>query len=272
VRAPSTERHQDLAARARMMAALVRLLADRDPHAKPIRDALRTAIGGRWTPEEAAWMRRIEARRLEIREQEALTAVPEYHPPAAGGEGFSIGEEETTMGIASVVMSISPQWCLLLMRLVRERAPRSCMELGTGFGISAAYQAAALELDGGGELTTLEGAEQWAASAGETFAALGLERISQCVGPIEQTLAGEAARRAPLDFVFVDAEHDGDATRDYFHTLLPHLSDGALVVFDDAHWPDMRPAIDEIARHPRVSAAARIGRLAACAVRAPGAG
>ena len=39
-------------------------------------------------------------------------------------------------------------WARFLMRLVGELAPRSCIELGTGFGISAMYQAAALETAG----------------------------------------------------------------------------------------------------------------------------
>ena len=34
------------------------------------------------------------------------------------------------------------------MRTVRELSPSACLELGAGFGISAAYQGAALELNG----------------------------------------------------------------------------------------------------------------------------
>ena len=42
------------------------------------------------------------------------------------------------------------------MRIVRELSPRACLELGAGYGISAAYQGAALELNGSGTLTTME--------------------------------------------------------------------------------------------------------------------
>ncbi len=270
--ATPTERRHDLAARARMTAALARLIADRDPAARPIRAALRTAIGGRPDANEAAWVERIEARRIALRSEEGATRLTDYEAPSGNGGGFTTAGPETTLGMASVVMSLSPQWCLLLMRLVRERAPRSCLELGTGFGISTAYQAAALELNGAGQLTTLEGSEQWAASAAEGFAALGLDRIVQRVGPIERTLADAATGLAPLDLVFIDAEHDGAATLGYFRTLLPHLADGALVIFDDADWSGVRRAVDEVSRDPRVSTTARIGRLAACAVRGPEAG
>ena len=43
------------------------------------------------------------------------------------------------------------------MRLVRELRPHSCLELGTGVGVSAGYQAAAMELNGVGRLLTLDG-------------------------------------------------------------------------------------------------------------------
>jgi predicted O-methyltransferase YrrM len=253
-----------------MAAALVRLRGDPEPGARPVRAALRAAFARRARPDEAAWIERIEARRVELHREERPTALPDYEAPSGNGAGgFSMSGPATSMGAASVMMSLAPQWCLLLMRLVREREPRSCLELGTGFGISASYTAAALELNGAGELTTLEGSAEWAQSAGETFAALGLGRIEQRVGPIEETLADEASRRAPLDFVFVDAEHDGDATLRHFHAILPHVADRALLVFDDAVWDGVSRAVDEIARHPRVPTTARIGRFAACVVRGP---
>ena len=255
-----------------MAAALVRLLPDRDPGTRPIRAALRSAVAGRANEGEAAWIERIEARRLELRAAEQRTRTPDYGAPSANGGGFELSGPETTMGIASVMMSLAPPWCPLLMHLVRERDPRSCLELGTGFGISAAYQAAALALNGHGELTTLEGSPEWAESAAATFAALGLDRIEQRVGPIAETLEDAAARRSPVDLVFVDAEHDGDATVAYFHTLLPHLADAALLIFDDADWSGVRRAVNEVARHPRVTTTTRIGRLAALAVRGPESG
>ena len=259
-----------ISARARMAAALVRLAANRDPRARPIRKALRATVRGRWAPDEARWIDRIERRRLELWSESRPTAMPEFEPRAADGTGgFSMSGPPTSMGMAAVLMSLSPHWCRLLLRLVREHRPRSCLELGTGFGISAAYTGAALELNGAGELTTLEGSEEWAASAGEGFDTLGLARISQRVGPIERTLADEADRRAPLDFVFIDAEHEGEATLDHFYTLLPHLSDGAILLFDDVGWPGVERAVEEIASDDRISTGSRIGRLAGCAVRGP---
>lgn len=65
-------------------------------------------------------------------------------------------------------MSLPPPWCLLLMQLVRELAPRFCVELGTAFGISTAYQATAPELNGSGKLATFEGSAAWGELAERT--------------------------------------------------------------------------------------------------------
>ena len=59
--------------------------------------------------------------------------------------------------------STSPRWAYLLFRLIRELRPESVLEMGSCVGISACYQAAALELNGAGKLLTLEGAPVLAA-------------------------------------------------------------------------------------------------------------
>ncbi|MGH7317340.1 MAG: O-methyltransferase [Candidatus Rokuibacteriota bacterium] len=157
-------------------------------------------------------------------------------------------------------MSLPPVWCLLLMRLVRTMRPRSCLELGTGFGISGAYQAAALELNGTGRLTTVEGAAEWAEIARRGFMELGLSRVEPVVGPIAEMLAD--ARLGPFDHVLVDAEHTEEAMLAAFEMLLPDLSTNAVVVFDDIDFYEgSRRAWSRVKRHPNVSAAVGLRRF-----------
>lgn len=246
-----------------MIVGLARLTGDQDPAVRPLLRALKMTLSGRIPPEERAWIERIETRRRLLLERTAPTGLPEFDPgtESSSNGGFTMTVPQTTIGVASAFMSLTPSWCTLLMRLVRELAPRSALEVGTGFGISASYQAAALELNGSGTLTTLEGSEAWAESAVEGFAALGLERVDVRVGPIAETLAEAAESRAPLDFVFIDAEHQEQATLDHFEVLLPYLADGAIVAFDDVDWAEVRCAYDAIGRHDRVSTSVVIGRL-----------
>ena len=88
--------------------------------------------------------------------------------------------------------------------------------MGTAVGISAAYQAAALALNGRGTFTTLEGAEPLAD-----------------IGRFEDTLDAVLERRRPVDYVFVDGRHDRQATLAYFEQTIPFLAETAFLIFDD---------------------------------------
>lgn len=246
-----------------MAVGLARLMGDRDPALRPLVRALRMVVSGRIPPEERAWIERIEARRGQLMGRGAPTGLPEFAPAteSCASGGFTMTAPQTTIGVASAIMSLAPSWCVLLMRLVRELAPRSALEVGTGFGISGSYQAAALELNGRGTLITLEGSEAWAESAVEGFSTLGLERVEVRVGPIAETLTEEAESHAPLDFVFIDAEHQEQATLAHFEAILPSLAEGAIVALDDVGWPGVQRAHAAIGRHDRVSTSIVIGRL-----------
>ena len=148
----------------------------------------------------------------------------------------------TRVDVASRFMSLPRTWCRLLLRLVGELRPRSCLESGTAFGISGSYLAAALELNRDGRLITLEGAEDWARIASRSFAGLGLEaRVEQRVGPIADSLAHVAAA-GPFELAFLDAEHQAEPTLAHFAAMLPNLAPNAVVVLDDVDWPPMRDA------------------------------
>jgi predicted O-methyltransferase YrrM len=247
--------------RAQLAVPLARMAAARDPAAEAVRRALATTVAGRVPAAERAWAQRIETRRAALTANAAPTTGA-FDPGTSGKEGlFSGGGGETTVADAATMMSLGPQWCVLLMRLVRELRPASCLELGAGFGISAAYQAAALRLNGGGTITTLEGSEPMAAHARQTLDSLDLEDARVRVGPIADTLSEEVQRARPVDFAFVDAEHQARATLVAFEELLPGLADGAVLVFDDVRWDEMRPAFARIGDHDRVASAFGAGRL-----------
>lgn len=109
--------------------------------------------------------------------------------------------------------------------------------MGACLGISGAYQAAALELNGAGKLCTMEGAPAFAQVAIGNWKSLGLsERVSVAIGPFHTTLAAVLATGRPVDFCFIDGHHDEAATMQYFEQVLPCLAPAALLVFDDIRW------------------------------------
>jgi predicted O-methyltransferase YrrM len=231
--------------------------------------ALRTTALGRLPAEERAWVARIEARRQELASDRGLV------PPHITGRR-SAAPDETRHGsipvAASGWLSLPRVWCIFLMRLVRELSPRSCLELGTGFGISGAYEAASLELGGAGVLTTLEGAVGFAEIAKQGFSALGLsQRLEVLVGPIDDTLDEALERARPVDFAFLDADHSEQATLEYFNAILPRLSQGAVVVLDDINWEaaGMPRAWWTIRNHDLVSFALGFRRIGVCVISGP---
>jgi predicted O-methyltransferase YrrM len=246
-----------------MRAALARIALGRDPGWASVARALRPCARGGLPPEERAWSARIESRRRELNESDAevrpgfaLDGAP--LPPWA-----AFFDHSMPLFAPTAFLSIPPIWGAFLLRLVRELSPRSCLELGTGLGISTAYQAAALELNGDGRLLTLDAARDWGEIATEGLAEVGLaDRVELRLGAIERSLEDALEAVAPVDFAFVDAEHQEQPTLRYFELMLPRLSRGATVVFDDVGHPrEMRRAWRAVCRHPRVAGALALGRM-----------
>ena len=253
--------------RALMAASVPRLAARRERPSRALARALSTTALGRSSAQERAWAARIEARR-----QRLISAGEVIRPAildAARGLASEAPEPEVPISTASLWMSLPAQLCVFLMRLIRELRPRSCLELGTGFGISTAYQAASLELNGAGTLTTFEYAPEIAEIAGQGLSELGLaSRVEVNVGAIDDLLSEALEGIAPVEYAFVDADHTEEATIREFEAMLPHLAEEALVVFDDINWTEagMTRAWDRIRRHGRVSAALPLRRLGVVAV------
>ena len=202
-------------------------------------------------------LEKIEKLRGELSKCEDIVEISDY---GAGTPSSNRTEEEmvsgttytTTVANASRA-SKSPFWSLVLFKLLREFKPAKCIELGSCVGISAAYQAAALEFNGHGTLITMEGAESLAAISAKTLEALQLDNARVVTGRFQDNLQKALIEEGPIDYVFVDGHHDELATLSYFEMCLPHLSESAIVVFDDISWSaGMRRAWDKISQHEKL--------------------
>ena len=250
-----------LYARRRLALRRVRRVASRDEGVGGILRAIEATLGGGLAPEERAWVRRIEQLRRRLRSSREPVTLTDF------GAGPGSGRAASTHTVGERCLSSkSPLGALLLFRLVRELRPSRCLELGTNLGISAAYQAAALRLNGGGELHTVEGAHALAELSRTHLASLGLSAEVH-EGRFLDVLPGLLARTAPLDYVFIDGHHDGPATVGYFARIHPSLAPGALVVFDDVAWSSgMAEAWRTIRADPRVRVAVGLGTMGVCIV------
>jgi predicted O-methyltransferase YrrM len=205
--------------------------------------ALRTTALRRVPGEERRWAELIEERRAELAAEHAETQAVFAERPQRGAPRWTQVLRPGPVAEACGVISIPPRWGVLLMRLARELRPTVAVELGTGFGV-------------------FDGAEKWAAIAEEGTSRLGLSRAEFRVGPLSETLDAALAGLDPVGLAFIDAEHTKESTLRYFTTLLPHLSDGAVLVFDDIDFDaPMWEAWTEIREHPAVAVAVSLGKM-----------
>jgi predicted O-methyltransferase YrrM len=227
--------------------------------------ALRRARDEAVDPDERAAIGRIEALRAAQGRSIETVAVPldlDGDPAHAGQV------EQRVVGEISRAASRSPRSAQVLFQVARGIRPERALEMGTCLGISAAYVGAALDLNGRGRLVTLEGVPGQARIAGENLAGLGLaDRVEIVLGPFQETLGAALEAAAPLQFAFVDGDHREDATLAYYEQMLPHLSDGAVVVFDDIRWSDgMTRAWSRLTAHPRTRFAIDLYNMGLCIV------
>jgi predicted O-methyltransferase YrrM len=144
-----------------------------------------------------------------------------------------------------------PKLAQLLYRLVADLQPLNIIELGTCLGTTSIYlQKAAPQA----KVYTLEGCPQTAAIAKEGFDKAGLKDITLITGNFDDTLPPVIDNLGKLDFVFVDGNHQKDATLKYFEWCLPKVHDNTLLIFDDIYWSEgMKEAWAKIKAHPQVT-------------------
>ena len=271
--------------RALMALRARRLVGSDHPGAGAVARALRTTARGQAPAAEREWIARIQARRAEIPFEMAAAEIGFAIVPGNGGgeprrapgnesnaPGPAHGEAERLAQAWEICRwtCIPPIWGRFLARLVRELAPASCLELGTGLGLSAAYQASSLELNGAGSLVTVD-VHEAARIAERGFARLGLEhRVKLRFGLIEDALPELVERIAPIEYAFLDAEHSEEATIRHFDALLPYLADGAIVVLDDiTQTAEMRQAWSAVCAREQVSLALGLRRVGVVGVSGP---
>jgi predicted O-methyltransferase YrrM len=118
------------------------------------------------------------------------------------------------------------EYCYLLCRAI---GARRIVEVGTSFGVSTLYLAAAVRDNGGGTVIGAENEPEKVAAARTNFAAAGLsEFIDLHEGDLIEVLKGV---EGPIDFVLFDVW--GHVVRPVLDLLLPNLRPGAVICTDN---------------------------------------
>lgn len=148
--------------------------------------------------------------------------------------------------------SLKPKnYARLLARIAKYYKAQTLVELGTSFGISTAYIAAANPT---ATIYTLEGSNNISTIAQDNFEKARLQNIRLIKGDFDSTLPALLSHLTKIDFAFIDGNHRKLPTLQYFRWLLEKATDESVLVFDDIHWsPEMEEAWIQIQQHPAVT-------------------
>jgi len=211
-----------------------------NPILKIASKSIEQVISNKITPEELKWVEGIKKLRDNLRKSTVEINFENY---GAGThiDSISLEKKGNKVIIKKTIGQICEstvlfKWGLLLFKIVKEFKPKICLELGTCIGISAAYQAAALEMNNQGKIYTIEGASSLVKLAENNLKKLNLNRIDIITGLFNDILPDLLPKIQPIDFAFIDGHHDGKATINYLNKIYPYLSKNAILLFDDINW------------------------------------
>jgi predicted O-methyltransferase YrrM len=249
------------------------LLRSQDTFAHAVGRGALEAASHSIADDERARVAPIEALRARLFDDSRQLSFTDFGARVSGTELTATemgdgGEKTSTVaGLARGSANSAPR-AMLLFKIIRHAKPATCLELGTSLGISGAYQGVALQMNGQGTMTTIEGAEAVAEVARENFAELGLDNVTCHTGRFVDVLPGVLEAIASVDYAFIDGHHEEHATWEYFNQILPHLASQAVVVFDDIDWSaGMERAWQRVAAHDDVAYTIDAGKIGVCVIK-----
>ncbi len=143
-----------------------------------------------------------------------------------------------------------PRNCRLFNRIIHFFGCRTVLEMGTSFGITTSYMSLAgnhLKID------TIEGAQPVADLAEKYFKDSGFTNINLHRGNFDQILEDVVSGKK-YDLIFIDGNHRGEKTLEYFQKLTKHINVMGVIIVDDIRWSEsMLEAWHNIKMHPDVT-------------------
>lgn len=152
--------------------------------------------------------------------------------------------------------AVSKKYGQLIARVVDFYSIKNCLEMGTSMGLGTAY----LSLNSD-HVLSIEGCPNTYEAAKNNLSGFdeGIELINY-----EFTEGLEQAFNNHKDFglIYIDGNHQYQATLDYFHKLIDKVSNDTMLIFDDINWSTgMRKAWDEIIKSDKINVSIELFRM-----------
>ncbi len=147
--------------------------------------------------------------------------------------------------------TLPSKYSQLLFRLVNHFMPPQIIELGTSFGISAAYMASA---NSENSIITIEKDRERAEIAKLNFKQLKLKNIEQKTGHVDAILKAIVANNQNLTFVCFDGHHCKQDVLNYFYLCVEKATEESVFVFENMYLsPELKEAWNKIKNDNRVT-------------------
>ena len=203
-----------------------------------LKDAALFLFSGNSTSEEKRIAKLIEAYRSQI-----IATTKDLHSfssPHSGtfkkdASGRAIaGPYSSSSAEAHARTGVNIKGGILLKRITTGVAARRVLELGTNTGFSGCYFLSCPQVE---QLVTIEGSKDLCEIADRN-----LRRISDKY-KIMNMLFDDAIEQLyrndeKFDCVFIDGQHEREATWHYTTRVMPMLNNGGTIIFDDIYWSD----------------------------------
>ncbi|MGY8944235.1 MAG: O-methyltransferase [Flavobacteriales bacterium] len=218
-------------------------IASESVTAKTIVDSFQKAKKNIQKPSEKERFYLLNEYRNELKKNNDQVSFDEI----GSAQHFSVAEVSKKAGSPEI-------WTVLYYYLSLNNNIKNILEIGTNLGVSGQYFIAALEGKINSKFISIEGVKKLCEIAETHFS-----KISQQVefevkhGLYDDVLEEVCLSNTQFDLVFIDGNHNYEATIKYFEMLKNNYSKNAILIFDDIHWsPKMTKAWKEIIVDPTV--------------------
>lgn len=152
------------------------------------------------------------------------------------------GQVHTVDGseVLKVNSAVTPDVGLFLQDLIRLRKPKTVVEVGLAFGISALFICEALQECGGLRHIAIDAHQktQWRGIGVNNLQLAGFGDLTECIESYSHVALPEIATKGTrAEFVFIDGWHTFDHALTDFFLVDRILAVGGVVVFDDVYFP-----------------------------------
>lgn len=186
----------------------------------------------------------LNSYRLQLYKNNATISVTDF---GAGSRVFK--SNQRIISKIAKTAGITKKRAELLYRIVNYFKSENILELGTSLGIATT----SLSLGNmNGKVLTVEGCPETAKIASKQFETFDFQNIDLRVSNFETELL--TLKPQVFDFIYVDGNHQKEATLNYFDLLLESVHNNSILIFDDIHWSKpMTEAWQQIKQHPKVT-------------------